>query len=1049
MRLLTHSDDGTITIESFRDSEIPPYAILSHTWGLDNEEVTFEDIVGCNGWGKAGYEKIRFCSAQARRDRLEYFWVDTCCIKKKDKAELSQAIRSMYRWYQNAARCYVYLSDVRIRKRTFEEMANGPDWQAMFRSSRWFTRGWTLQELIAPRAVTFFSQDRGELGDKSSLKRLISEITSIPPEVLEGGVLSHYKSDERQRWANHRSTKLKEDKAYALSGLCGVDIAPVYGEGEEEAFRRLRREIDKLEVCVCDLRVTDPRDDKKRIEETKGGLLVDSYHWVLNNSTFQQWRKDHGSQLLWVKGDPGKGKTMLLCGIIDELQKTGKHNDTVAYFFCQATDSRINNAVAVLRGLLYMLVAQQPLLASHIQKQHEHAGKQLFEDTNAWVALRDIFTAILQDPSLGKTCLVIDALDECITNLSKLLEFVAEQSLASSRIKWIVSSRNWPDIEARLERTGHKVKLSLELNASSVASAVNAFIHAKANDLAERMNYASDLRSDVVQHLTLNANDTFLWVALVCQNLRTTPKRHVRDRLMQFPPGLDALYARMMNQISQSDDAGTCQHILASIAVSYRPITTFELVALVEQVQDVVNDVEEIISLCGSFLTLREDTIYFVHQSAKEFLFDKAASQVFPDGVEAVHRTIFSRSLTTLSSTLHRDMYRLKAPATANDDIIAPDPDPLVSARYSCTYWADHLYDSKNHMSAASVEWLLPTSELDHFFKTAYLYWIEMLSLCQSVEQGIASVDKVLQVVQNDPSPGELTSLVNDAWRFIMHHKKMIKRWPLQVYTSGILFSPQTSIIKDIFKDQARGLDVKPALEHNWSACLQTLEGHGSYVSSVAFLPDGARLASGSDDKTVKVWDTQSGQCLQTLEGHGRYVSLVAFSPDGTRLASGSYDKTVKVWDTQSRQCLQTLEGHDHYISSVAFSPNGMRLTSGSYDKTVKVWDMQSGRCLQTLEGHGRPVSSVAFSLHGTHLITDQGNDRLKASIASTSSNTDMDFEYNVDHDVRLSDSWVSRDGQDILWIPQEYHHSISAIRNNKVAIGTHSGLVYVCSVGR
>ncbi|KAH8725319.1 heterokaryon incompatibility protein-domain-containing protein, partial [Phaeosphaeriaceae sp. PMI808] len=242
MRLLEYDEDGELIITSF-DNEPPPYAILSHTWGVDKEEVTFADLVKGDGKARRGYEKIRFCGQQAQQDGLQYFWVDTCCIDKTDNAELSQAIRSMFRWYQNATKCYVYLSDVSARKRKSEYLVNEFTWKPAFRSSRWFTRGWTLQELLAPRTVEFFSQEWVKLGDKISLKSLIYKITSIPHQVLDGAPLSQFDVNERLRWKCDRVTKLKEDRAYSLSGICDVDIAPVYGEGEEEAFRRLHYEI--------------------------------------------------------------------------------------------------------------------------------------------------------------------------------------------------------------------------------------------------------------------------------------------------------------------------------------------------------------------------------------------------------------------------------------------------------------------------------------------------------------------------------------------------------------------------------------------------------------------------------------------------------------------------------------------------------------------------------------------------------------------------------------------------------------------------------------
>jgi hypothetical protein len=754
MHLLEYDKDGELITTSFDDNKPPSYAILSHRWGEEAEEVSFEDIARNTGKDKSGYRKIRLCGDQAKRDGLQYFWVDTCCINKANKAEHSLAIRSMFRWYRNAARCYVYLSDVSALP--LGDGGDGGDgreadlplWDSEFRKSGWFTRGWTLQELLAPGVVEFFSREWRRLGDRVSLKSQIHEVTTIPHEVLEGNSLFQFSVDERFRWRQNRHTKVKEDAAYSLFGIFDVDMAPVYGEGAEQAFGRLHNKIRKQEECLRDLRVTDPRNDKERIEDTKGGLLADSYRWVLDNTTFQQWQQDPHNRLLWVKGNPGKGKTMLLCGIIDELHISLPQTALLAYFFCQATDSRINNATAVLRGLLYMLVDQQSSLASHVRKSYDRAGKSLFEDANAWVALTRIFVDVLQDPSLSTTYLIIDALDECVIDRTKLLEFVAKQSSTSDRVKWIVSSRNWPDIEARLERAGHKVRLSLELNAESVAAAVAAFIRQHVDKLAQENGYREEVRCAVLDHLTTNANDTFLWVALVCQELKRTANRHVLKKLVVFPRGLDELYKRMMQQMSESDDADTCRCVLASTAVLYRPVSVRELVALVEQLEDVSYDVREIIDLCGSFLTVREDTVYFVHQSAKDFLFEKASNEVFPDGTEDFHRAIFLKSLANLSRTLHRDMYSLKAPGSPAENVQAPELDPLAASRYSCVYWIDHLCDSNSRFLAAYVGYRPDNDTVKRFLREKYLYWLEALSLCRSMSKGVLSIAKLQSLFQ-------------------------------------------------------------------------------------------------------------------------------------------------------------------------------------------------------------------------------------------------------------------------------------------------------------
>jgi hypothetical protein len=186
MRLLKYQEDGELTIISFEDDAIPPYAILSHTWGADTEEVTFADLDTGNGKDKDGYRKIRSCGQQAHQDGLQYFWVDTCCINKSDKAELSSAIQSMFEWYKNATRCYAYLPGVPVKGRTPSSTPGEYIWESAFRSNRWFKRGWTLQELLAPRIVEFFSEEWEKLGDKASLKSFIHEITGIPPKALDG-----------------------------------------------------------------------------------------------------------------------------------------------------------------------------------------------------------------------------------------------------------------------------------------------------------------------------------------------------------------------------------------------------------------------------------------------------------------------------------------------------------------------------------------------------------------------------------------------------------------------------------------------------------------------------------------------------------------------------------------------------------------------------------------------------------------------------------------------------------------------------------------------
>ncbi|KAF2621980.1 kinesin light chain 1 [Macroventuria anomochaeta] len=244
MRLLKRSPSGGFGLVSLSCGDPPPYAILSHTW-KEGQEVTYNELVAGTGKDKTGYAKIRFCSKRAAEDGLEYCWVDTCCIDKSTSDELSTAINSMFRWYQRASKCYVYLSDVSVPDEIADAEAFPITWQEAFRRSRWFTRGWTLQELLAPSSVEFFCKQGKRLGSKVSLEQEIHEITKIPFAALRGQSLAEFSIEDRMSWAARRTTALKEDKVYCLLGIFGVFLSLIYGEGEAYATLRLKEEIQK------------------------------------------------------------------------------------------------------------------------------------------------------------------------------------------------------------------------------------------------------------------------------------------------------------------------------------------------------------------------------------------------------------------------------------------------------------------------------------------------------------------------------------------------------------------------------------------------------------------------------------------------------------------------------------------------------------------------------------------------------------------------------------------------------------------------------------
>lgn len=507
--------------------------------------------------------------------------------------------------------------------------------------------------------------------------------------------------------------------------------------------------------CLADLRITDPRDDKTRIEETKGSLFRDSYRWILDHADFKLWLEDPQCRLLWIKGDPGKGKTMLLCGIIDELEKLAKYH--LSYFFCQATEPNLRSATAVLRGLIYSIVVQRPSLISYVREKYDHAGRDLFEDRNAWTALSKMLKAMLDDASLQDVVLVIDALDECTEELPRLLNLIKEiSSPSSSRAKWVVSSRNWPDVEKELKRSEKKISLCLELNEDSISAAVKSYIRHQVDLLAQKNSYSETTREQAERYLVSNASDTFLWAALVCQNLSNVANRKVLKRLTSYPPGLDSLYKRMLDLILHLDDdedVSLCKQVLAVVSTVYRPVTLHELYSLLGSPEEFSEDIlsfGEIIQLCGSFLTMRGDTIYFIHQSAKDHLTtDKVWSSISPSSCKEIHYAIFSQSLQSMDKTLRRDIYGLGDPGYRISQMKQHTPDPLIAVRYACVFWINHLCDyTIGNGGGDKMKDVLREEGLIHmFFRNHFLHWLEALSFLRSMSEGILAIIRLTDLL--------------------------------------------------------------------------------------------------------------------------------------------------------------------------------------------------------------------------------------------------------------------------------------------------------------
>lgn len=242
------------------------YSILSHRWTWGDDEIAYVDVLSMDSEVKAkgGYAKFTGACALAKKLGYDFLWIDTCCINKTDSVEMGEAINSMYRWYAMSKVCIAYLQDVTT--------------SAQFSESEWFNRGWTLQELIAPKSVCFYDRNWGYLGNKDSLSKTLVARTNIPADVLKNAKSPQaYSVAQRMSWAAKRTTKRLEDRAYSLMGLFGVNMAMIYGE-RERAFIRLQEQIiskstdESIFVWDLDLLEDSTRDAK----QVHCGLLASS-----------------------------------------------------------------------------------------------------------------------------------------------------------------------------------------------------------------------------------------------------------------------------------------------------------------------------------------------------------------------------------------------------------------------------------------------------------------------------------------------------------------------------------------------------------------------------------------------------------------------------------------------------------------------------------------------------------------------------------------------------------------------------------------------------
>lgn len=493
----------------------------------------------------------------------------------------------------------------------------------------------------------------------------------------------------------------------------------------------LRGFDDRDRAIIQALFVTDPTDDMQMIARKKDKLLETTDGWMMNDVACRKWLEDDCSRVLWLHGDPGKGKTMLSIALIDELTKKLERAEkglrqALVYFFCDNQDDRRGNASLILRGIIYQLLCQYPGLKLYLNNEYEKQREHLFSSPNSIHTLWRIFHTMLKNSDLQDVYVVIDALDECDSNsmetLLVLLEpYIAvhsdgfvrnDQQAPSCRLKWLLTSRNESRISQLL--TG-SLDISLEVNSSHVYESVCKFIDVKVKQLTRIKHYDEALRLLVEERLREKAEGTFLWVALACRELSkpSVLSINTEEVLLELPTGITPLYTRIMDQVLTSSDERQILYIksiLQSMIVALRPLTLPELAVaagLPQQYHNKLHVLEEYVQQCGSMVTIRKRQAHFVHLSAKTFLkqtqfihlsatvhlFENGQGSIVSQDLRIEHRNMALNCFEYIRDQL-RDFMTRKGSSPSRlgltDDRTRVDTDKISWLEYPILFWLDH-----------------------------------------------------------------------------------------------------------------------------------------------------------------------------------------------------------------------------------------------------------------------------------------------------------------------------------------------------------------------
>ncbi|KID82181.1 Heterokaryon incompatibility protein [Metarhizium guizhouense ARSEF 977] len=734
-----------------------------------------------------------------------------------------------------------------------------------------------------------------------------------------------------------------------------------YTQMKESQEKRDARNRECRDALGSD--VPDPQIQLERMKMDKGGLNMECSEWLFHSDQFQTFLDKPEQQIFWITGDAGKGKTMLLCDVIERLKSSPDKTRRVFYYFCEARNSESElSKTAALRGLIGAIAFESDKYLDTLRKSLDK-NQNAFKGVGSGVAIaaRDTLRSILSDEGLKGAIICIDGLDECGQDMVHVLELVTE----NPNIKWVVSSRTGTlSVERKLRNYPNCERLSLEDVQPAVSGAVERFVRSKIKELAEHWNLKPTVRKmkGLQDELIKRAEGTFLWVALAFAELKNLRCFKSAPKILsRLPAGMHALYGRMLAAVLNSPEADIFKYILSLCLVAHRPLTVNEFPmflspesALVPAGTDLL-DWKTWIEGCGNLLRISStsETVSFIHYSAKQFLEEHARDTLPQSGID---QSIFTQSIGLMRNVLHRDMWRLRHPGAVKGD--RPKFDRLESISYACTFWGIHL-DTHTWTEISSCEAGELQGQILSFLSKHLLHWIEALSLLGVLSEGAMMLYKMRNFTVKYQMD-ELSEFLWDAYRFFLCFREPIAVAPLQVYASGIIFSPSTSQISKHFNHQYAQWATVTSSSHDiseWPSCLLLIEKSPvGYLPRLAYNQNGTRLLV-ADAGSIGVIDTITGARIRNFDLKEKFPLTSRISRDATKFASATVGEVgcLKLLDIVNESCIE-LPQELNNLTGLDFSYD-LKMLAGVSGTYIKIWETEQGELVSRLTLESEPVA--------------------------------------------------------------------------------------------